>query len=307
MDSQRLVRDVVAMLGGALTAGAPDVATQAVLDRISADLSRTPWGGGAIHGFLQTPSDPNRQDMLAAALRELANVDPAFARFLTESLSTSQEKAPRDRAGTITVTAGGDQRFRAPVNIGSGTLSVDRSRKFDIKIGLGGLALLLLAGGGVTTGVVLSQGSGPIVGPVTTTTPSVPKYSGKPISIGDSGQLPEGPYDAVGDVYLFAAERFPPSKACLIFSDVAAGEFAAANGAANCPAAFVKLDGELTNSDAYGQPNFEALPADVEGPAVVVSTCAIQVSGGPRLFANVTVTKQDEGWLITAYQKASCQ
>lgn len=123
-----------------------------------------------------------------------------------------------------------------------------------------------------------------------------------PLPKGQSGVLPEGPHQAVADVYMFVAEN-QPTAACLIFSTAAAGQFATHNDAATCPAAVTALSGQVTDRADYGQPDLTILPSP-QGNTMTISSCSFTVSGGPRLGTFV-LTKQEQGWEITAYDGAA--
>jgi hypothetical protein len=120
-----------------------------------------------------------------------------------------------------------------------------------------------------------------------------------PAPVNQSGTLPEGPHQAVQDVYLFVAEN-QQSPICHTIFDAAAGsQFAAANGAKNCPAAVAALYGQLTDKDAYAQPDLTALPSP-QGDTMLISSCSFTVSGGPRL-GTFTLTHEQSGWRVTGY------
>jgi hypothetical protein len=124
--------------------------------------------------------------------------------------------------------------------------------------------------------------------------------AGKPSSIGVSGLLPGAPYDTVAAVYLLPAQGSPASRTCLLFSPTAAKTFAQAFGAASCEAAVGKITAQITDRNAYATPDMSMLP-NPTGDTVTVSSCAFDVTGGPRL-GTFTVTKQEDGWLVTGYQ-----
>ena len=125
--------------------------------------------------------------------------------------------------------------------------------------------------------------------------------AGKPTSITDSGQLAGAPYDAVADVYLFPAEGLSPDKSCLTFSPSARTSFAQAFGTSSCAAAFTKIASQITDKDAYSDPDTSKLPTNPTGNTVTVDSCDLGVTGGPRL-GTFTVTHVEKGWEITGYQ-----
>lgn len=124
--------------------------------------------------------------------------------------------------------------------------------------------------------------------------------AGKPTSIGSSGQLPTAPYDAIAAVYLLPAQGSPASRTCLLFSPAAAKSFTQAFGATSCEAAVGKITAQITDRNAYSDPDMSMLPTPA-GNTVTVSSCQFTVIGGPRL-GTFTVRRQEDGWLITGYQ-----
>ncbi|HEY4460343.1 MAG TPA: hypothetical protein VGN81_38895 [Pseudonocardiaceae bacterium] len=123
----------------------------------------------------------------------------------------------------------------------------------------------------------------------------------KPTSIQQSGQLPATPYDAVAVIYLFPAEGIAPDKSCLIFTASAAKSFGQAFGASSCAAAFTKIASQITDKDAYSEPDTSRLPSNPTGNTITVDSCDLGVTGGPRL-GTFTVTHLEKGWQITGYQ-----
>jgi len=119
-----------------------------------------------------------------------------------------------------------------------------------------------------------------------------------PLPKGQSGVLPEGPHQAVADVYMFIAEN-QPTYACLIFSGPAGKQFAAAVGAPKCEQAVTTLSAQVTDKTAYASPLLTPLPGP-QGPTMIISSCSFAVAGGPRL-GTFTLTQQNQGWEITGY------
>jgi hypothetical protein len=119
-----------------------------------------------------------------------------------------------------------------------------------------------------------------------------------PLPKGQSGVLPEGPHQAVADVYMFIAEN-QPTDACLIFSGPAGRQFAATFGTRTCEQAATMLYGQVTDKATYGSPLLTPLPSP-QGATMIISSCSFAVSGGPRL-GTFTVTQQNQGWEITGY------
>jgi hypothetical protein len=119
-----------------------------------------------------------------------------------------------------------------------------------------------------------------------------------PLPKGQSGVLPEGPHQAVADVYMFIAEN-QPTDACLIFSGPAGRQFAATVGTQTCEQAATTLYRQVTDKAAYASPLLTSLPSP-QGATMTISSCSFAVSGGPRL-GTFTLTQQNQGWEITKY------
>lgn len=120
-----------------------------------------------------------------------------------------------------------------------------------------------------------------------------------PLPKGQSGVLPQGPHQAVADVYTFIAENYP-TQACFIFSTPAARQFATAAGTSTCAAAVAAIHGQVGDKDAYAEPDLTPLPSP-SGDTMTISSCDFPVTGGPRL-GTFTLTKQQQGWEITRYE-----
>jgi hypothetical protein len=124
-----------------------------------------------------------------------------------------------------------------------------------------------------------------------------------PAPIGQSGALPQGPYQAVGDVYLFVSDATDPSYQQFLCSDLftpaAARQFGAADGG-SCRRAMTRLHQQVTPGaeQAYGSP--VASTSRPPTSPMVISSCEFTVTDGPVL-GTFTVVQQDKGWRITNY------
>ncbi|RKT57805.1 hypothetical protein C8E97_6530 [Saccharothrix australiensis] len=125
---------------------------------------------------------------------------------------------------------------------------------------------------------------------------------------GDKGNViaPQTPYGLQGTVALFYKHVIndDAGRACLLFSeDKAEQAFTRAFGAKDCESAIHQLSGQVTNGAQYRQPGF---PADMrttpEGGTVEVSSCKLQVTGGPRLGRFVLTMQENRTWVITGYE-----
>jgi hypothetical protein len=126
--------------------------------------------------------------------------------------------------------------------------------------------------------------------------------------------LKDSPYEAVRQVYQRLADDDPP-YACGVFDDRAAQQFAVNFGAADCPAAVHQLTARIDKSRPYKNTwaDEQGLPLVVDGielktppssvTSVDISSCEVTVS--PKL-GRFTVSKVDNGWLITAHRLESC-
>ncbi|QTR01365.1 hypothetical protein J7S33_18190, partial [Saccharothrix algeriensis] len=125
---------------------------------------------------------------------------------------------------------------------------------------------------------------------------------------GDKGNViaPQTPYGLQGTVALFYKHVIndDAGRACLLFSEDEAEEaFARAFGAKDCESAVHQLSGQVTNSAEYRQPGFPPdMRAVPNGGSVEVSSCALQVTGGPRLGRFVLTMQDNRTWVITGYR-----
>ncbi|MBB5954819.1 hypothetical protein FHS29_001389 [Saccharothrix tamanrassetensis] len=141
------------------------------------------------------------------------------------------------------------------------------------------------------------------------------KYFGGPTpgdvavdSGGDKGNViaPQTPYGLQGTVALFYKHVIndDAGRACLLFSeDQAKKNFTEAFRAKDCESAVHQLSGQVTNSAQYRQLGFPAdMRAVPNGGSVEVSSCELQVTGGPRLGRFVLSMQDNKTWVITGYQ-----
>jgi hypothetical protein len=129
---------------------------------------------------------------------------------------------------------------------------------------------------------------------------------GLPTSIEGSGQLASSPYDAATDIYLFLGEGQSAHNACLTFSASARQSFAQAFGTASCDAAYTKIAGQITDKNAYSEPDISQLPPSPTGTTITVDPCLLGVTGGPRLGEFTVTQVPNKDWLISGYQAKTC-
>lgn len=126
-----------------------------------------------------------------------------------------------------------------------------------------------------------------------------------PLPVGQSGVLPDGPHQAVQDVYLFVSQdnRAYQKYLCSdLFTPTAARQFGAAHtGGGTCVQAMDRLHAQIRPgaADTYGQPDLTPLPAP-KGATMVISSCDFTVTDGPVL-GTFTVVQQSKGWRIENY------
>ncbi|WP_438387108.1 hypothetical protein [Actinopolyspora saharensis] len=117
--------------------------------------------------------------------------------------------------------------------------------------------------------------------------------------------LQSSPRGAVISAYdLLASDS--PEDVCLLFTDVAASDFAAARGAENCDAAAKAIGEEITDKYSYKNPGIARDAADEVGNRATLSSCDLQVSGGPRLGEFGMTRQGSGGWKISGYSPAEC-
>lgn len=116
---------------------------------------------------------------------------------------------------------------------------------------------------------------------------------------------PFGINGTVGRLYSHVSQDIS-DRGCLLFADdgVAKKEFAQAFGAPDCESAIHALKKQVTNVDLYQRPKFpDSATGTPSGSTAVVSSCEMEVSGGPRL-GKFTLTKLEPSgsWIITGYE-----
>lgn len=124
----------------------------------------------------------------------------------------------------------------------------------------------------------------------------------------DRTLLQTEPHSSVRMVYQRVAENVP-DVACGQFTDEAARQFATDVGAADCPSAVAMLHSEVTGpKNDYAEPFFPSEYRNVSATtsALEISSCKLEVSGGPKL-GWFRVEKVERGqWIITRHRPESC-
>jgi len=124
----------------------------------------------------------------------------------------------------------------------------------------------------------------------------------------DRTMLQTRPNQSVRMVYQRVAENVP-DVACGQFTDEAARQFAADAGAADCPAAVAALHAQVTGrKNDYAEPTFPEEWRNPPSNATVleISSCKLEVTGGPRLgWFRVEKTVRDQ-WIITQHRQETC-
>jgi hypothetical protein len=124
-----------------------------------------------------------------------------------------------------------------------------------------------------------------------------------PGTIQGSGRLEKHPRDAVAAVYHIIATT-PPDTACLEFTSAAAAQFARDMHAADCTQAVRTIHDGLDANGVNGY-SFVVIPASAmiqQGNTVQISSCAMQLDGGPRLGLFVVTENQYQEWQITGHR-----
>ncbi|WP_092603728.1 hypothetical protein [Actinopolyspora xinjiangensis] len=122
-----------------------------------------------------------------------------------------------------------------------------------------------------------------------------------------SAMLPHSPTAAVRTVYDELANR--PESVCLLFDSGARRSFAAVHGAESCGAAALRLNERITDETTYKNPDFarDAAQRDEEHSLARISSCELEVSGGPRLGVFRLRQHSSGGWEINGYAAADCE
>jgi hypothetical protein len=128
-------------------------------------------------------------------------------------------------------------------------------------------------------------------------------------TITDRTMLQTRPHETVKMVYHRVADGDLP-VACGQFTDEAGRQFAAAFNAPSCGDAVARLHAQVTGrKNDYAEPVF---PADVRNVSlnttvIEISSCRLQVTGGPRLgWFKVEKTPHKGQWIITAHRTETC-
>ncbi|WP_310273970.1 hypothetical protein [Haloactinomyces albus] len=125
-------------------------------------------------------------------------------------------------------------------------------------------------------------------------TPGAAEQGARPI-------LQTSPKAAVITVYDFVATK--PDTVCSLFTPPASSRFAAAHGAPNCPTAAQQLSNRVTSPHEYKNPDFGEGAVKVGGADASVSSCLLDVRGGPRLGTFGLKRKSNGGWIIDGYER----
>ncbi|MGH3621652.1 MAG: hypothetical protein ACRDQ5_07660 [Sciscionella sp.] len=132
------------------------------------------------------------------------------------------------------------------------------------------------------------------------------REAGNPLPKSRSRQLPDQPTDTVHYLYeLVASGRTQgvPQRACFVFTDTATSlQFARDMGAETCQDAIRLIAGEVTDPNAYANPTVPDSAKRGTPQQVTVSSCASDVSGGPRLGAFTLDRQQDGTWIISGHR-----
>ncbi|MCI2417086.1 hypothetical protein MOQ72_06605 [Saccharopolyspora sp. K220] len=115
------------------------------------------------------------------------------------------------------------------------------------------------------------------------------------------------PQQAVRGVYNWLRGA-NPERACEMFDAAGKSGFAAAHQAPDCTTAANQVHAQITDPNAYANPNFGHDAVTIVGTEAQVLGCRMQVSGGPLLGSFRLTQQPDGGWTISAYnlQTPSC-
>lgn len=116
---------------------------------------------------------------------------------------------------------------------------------------------------------------------------------------GPSPILQTDPRAAIITFYDFVATK--PETACLLMTEPARARFASNYGAPDCDTAVDRLNRQVTNPMVYKSPEFGSGALQLAGPEAKVSSCALNVQGGPRLGA-FGLQLEPEGWIIDGHK-----
>ncbi|MBP2476109.1 hypothetical protein JOF53_004981 [Crossiella equi] len=110
------------------------------------------------------------------------------------------------------------------------------------------------------------------------------------------------PQDQVRVVFA-AVSNEDARRGCTAFSPEAATKFAANLGAQDCLTALADLAKQVTNKTAYKNVRITSDQALTSGDNSEVSSCRLELTGGPRLGLFILQKQADGGWLITGHEK----
>ncbi|MGP4015273.1 hypothetical protein [Saccharopolyspora sp. 5N708] len=115
------------------------------------------------------------------------------------------------------------------------------------------------------------------------------------------------PQQAVRGVYNWLRGS-DPERACDLFDAAGKSGFAAAYQAPDCATAARRVHDQITDPNAYANPDFDQNAVTEVGPEAQVLGCRMRVTGGPPLGSFKLTRQPDGGWTISAYalQTPSC-
>ncbi|WP_182546250.1 hypothetical protein [Halosaccharopolyspora lacisalsi] len=111
------------------------------------------------------------------------------------------------------------------------------------------------------------------------------------------------PKAAVIAFYDYVATK--PDGACWLMTAPARNRFAELHGAPDCDTAVRQLNEQVTNRMAYKAPGFGSGALEETTEEAAVSSCALNVQGGPRLGAFGLKRGDNGGWIIDGYKLES--
>ncbi|WP_114451065.1 hypothetical protein [Halopolyspora algeriensis] len=118
--------------------------------------------------------------------------------------------------------------------------------------------------------------------------------------------LPSSPEETVTTVYDFVATK--PATVCVLFTPAAKARFAANHGTPDCTTAARQLHARVTLPKNYKSPEFGKGAVKIVGTDASVSSCLLDVRGGPRLGKFGLERRANGGWIIDGHEKEpSCR
>ena len=124
----------------------------------------------------------------------------------------------------------------------------------------------------------------------------------------DRTMLQTAPDQTVRMIYQRVGEN-RPDVVCNQFTEEAARQFAADSGAADCPSAVAALSAQVTGSkNHYAEPTFPSEYRHVSATASVleISSCRVEVDGGPKLGWFRLQKVEREQWIVTQHRQETC-